>query len=66
MSKALITFETEPTVKLICGQLNVTLPQSDAQLDIEVRAAIVKSLIDNRYKAHTLKINICFIICRII
>ena len=38
------------TVKLSCGKLNVELSQSDSELDVEERAALVKSLIDKWYK----------------
>ena len=48
--KVLINSETEPSVKLSRSQLKVTLPQSDAQLDTEERAALVKSLIDKWYQ----------------
>ena len=48
--KVLVNSETEPSVKLSRGQLKVTLPQSDAQLDTEERAALVKSLIDKWYQ----------------
>jgi hypothetical protein len=48
--KVLISSEAEPSVKLSRGQLNVTLPQSDVQLDTEARAALVKSLIEKWYK----------------
>ena len=48
--KVLINSETEPSVKLSRGQLSVVLPQSDAVLDSEERAALVKSLIKKWYK----------------
>lgn len=48
--KVLINSETEPSVKLSRGKLNVTLPQSDAALDSDERATLVKSLIDKWYK----------------
>ena len=38
------------TVKLSRGKLNVELSQSDAELDVEARAAVVKSLLDNWYQ----------------
>lgn len=38
------------TVKLSRGKLNVTLSQSDAGLDAEARADLVKSLLDKWYK----------------
>ena len=48
--KVLINSETEPSVKLSRGQLSVVLPQSDAVLDSEERATLVKSLIEKWYK----------------
>ncbi len=48
--KVLINSDTGPSVKLSRGKLNVFLQQSDAQLDTEERAALVKSLIDKWYK----------------
>lgn len=41
--------ESEPSVKLSRGKLNVFLQQNDAQLDVEERAALVKSLLDKWY-----------------
>ena len=38
------------TVKLSRGKLNVELSQSDSELDLDDRAALVKSLIDKWYK----------------
>lgn len=38
------------TVKLSRGKLIVTVPQNDAELDVEARAAVVKSLLDNWYQ----------------
>ena len=38
------------TVKLSHGKLNVQLSQSDSELDLDKRAALVKSLIDKWYK----------------
>lgn len=38
------------TIKLSRGKLNVILPQSDSKLDLDERAALVKSLIDKWYR----------------
>ena len=46
----LINSETEPSVKLSRGKLNVFLQEDDVQLDTEARAALVKSLINKWYK----------------
>ncbi|WP_250162863.1 SprT family zinc-dependent metalloprotease [Psychrobacter sp. WY6] len=48
--KVIINSETEPSVKLSRGQLNVELSQSDAELDLDERATLVKSLIDKWYQ----------------
>ncbi len=48
--KVISDSETETSVKLSRGQLNVTLSQSDAQLDTEKRATLVKNLIDKWYE----------------
>lgn len=55
--KVLISSETEPSVKLSRGKLNVTLPQSYAVLDSEERATLVKSLIEKWYKDKFLSIS---------
>jgi hypothetical protein len=41
---------TNSTVKLSRGKLNVELSESDSKIDLEARAMIVKSLIDEWYK----------------
>jgi len=52
--KVLINSEVDDTikrtVKLSRGKLNVELSQSDSELDLDKRAALVKSLIDKWYK----------------
>ena len=48
--KVIISSKTESSLKLIRGKLNVELSQSDAELELDQRAALVKSLIEKWYK----------------
>lgn len=48
--KVLISSETEPSVKLSRGQLNVFLQQSDNKIDQKVQAETVKSMVDKWYQ----------------
>ena len=48
--KVLINSEAEPSVKLSRGQLNVFLPQINAQIDQKIQAEKVKSMVDKWYQ----------------
>ncbi|MBH0065708.1 M48 family metallopeptidase [Psychrobacter sp. SZ93C1] len=48
--KVLINSETEPSVKLSRGQLNVFLQQNNVQIDQKIQAEKVKSMVDKWYQ----------------
>ena len=48
--KVLINSETDPSVKLSRGQLNVFLQQSDNKIDQKIQAEKVKSMVDKWYQ----------------
>ena len=50
MLKVLISSETEPSVKLSRGQLNVFLQQSDNKIDQKIQAEKVKNMVDKWYQ----------------